>query len=101
MNQPPDDLKRLGDMMLAFGKDVFPRGYLKDVYVWDDGELSFAWVMSPEKLRRLISYDEDSQGYGHYPVRHCLAFCPTDQALTDLRGHRVSEHQLPETRGRR
>lgn len=58
-NPGADEVQRLGDMMFALGKDLFPRGYVKDVYAWDDGGiLSFAWVMEPEKLRRALPYGE-------------------------------------------
>jgi hypothetical protein len=71
------DLQKLGDMMFAVGKDLFPRGFLKDVYVWDSGELSWAWVMDPDKLRRLISLES---GDVHLP------FCgaPVTRALKSV-----------------
>lgn len=51
-----DALTKLGDMMFVVGKKLFPAGYVKDVYAWEDdsGELAFAWVMDPGKLRRAI-----------------------------------------------
>jgi len=51
------ELKQLGDTMLRFGKALFPRGYVKDVYAWEtsDNSVRWAWVMEPEKLRRAVA----------------------------------------------
>lgn len=56
--QVSPNVEKLGDMMFVIGKALFPRGYVKDVYAWDDGELSWAWVMNPGKLRSAIPYGE-------------------------------------------
>jgi hypothetical protein len=53
-----EQVKLVGDIMLRVGREIFPRGYLKDVYAWEDGgEYTFAWVMEPEKLARFLRSD--------------------------------------------
>lgn len=60
-------LEQIGDTMFAIGKNLFPRGYVKDVYAWDeDNTVTVAWVMEPDKLRRAVPYLDPMPFQGAY-----------------------------------
>lgn len=61
-----DYIEAISAWAYAVGRELFPRGYVRDVYGWSDGgDLRFAWVMTPEKLARAL----DADGEGKLPFR--------------------------------
>ena len=54
-------LEQAAEKILLLGKELFPRGTVKDAVVWDNGK-RFAWVMDPIRMQRIgVSSDPDSR----------------------------------------
>jgi len=68
-NESADARKAIGDKLFVIGKELFPRGTVKDVVVWDaPSGTRAAWVMDPRRMRA-AGIDHE----GHVPFRGAYA----------------------------
>ena len=80
-----DAQKAAADLLLKIGNDLFPRGYIKDVYAWGP-DWNFAFLMPPLKMKQA----------GVAPTGDPLASIPFDNAIFQSFGqHRFVVDTLP------